>query len=47
VEKISSSNPKIGGENSTGTLSNFKIRETPTDGVIGKREEDIIVSTRG
>jgi len=36
VTKISPSNPKIGGENSIGTLPNFKLWETPTDGIIGK-----------
>jgi hypothetical protein len=33
---ISPSNPKTGGENSTGTLPKFKLRETPTEGIIGK-----------
>jgi hypothetical protein len=47
VTNISPSNPKPGGENSTGTLPNFKLRETPTVGIIGKREADIRVSTRG
>jgi hypothetical protein len=47
VTKISPSNPKTGGENSTGILPNFKLRETPTDGIIGKREENIGFYTRG
>jgi hypothetical protein len=36
VTRISPSNPRPGGENSTGTLPKFKIRETPTEGIIGK-----------
>jgi hypothetical protein len=36
VKKISPSNPKPGGENPTGTLPNFKLRETPTEDIIGK-----------
>jgi hypothetical protein len=36
VTRIYPSNPKIGGENSTGTLPNFKDRETPTEGITGE-----------
>jgi hypothetical protein len=36
VTRISPSNPRSRGENSTGTLPKFKVRETPTDGKIGK-----------
>jgi hypothetical protein len=36
VTKISPSNPKPRGENSTQTIPNFKLRETPTKGIIGK-----------
>jgi hypothetical protein len=34
VTRISPSKYRPGGENSTGTLPNFKLRETPTDGII-------------
>jgi hypothetical protein len=30
VIRISPSNPRTGGENSTGTLQKFKVRGTPT-----------------
>jgi hypothetical protein len=36
VTRISSSNPGPGGENSTGTLPKFKVRETPTEGITGE-----------
>jgi hypothetical protein len=36
VTRISPSNPRPGGENSTGTLPKFKVRETPTEGIIGE-----------
>jgi hypothetical protein len=36
VTNISPSNPIPGGEKSTGTLPNFKLRETPTDGITGE-----------
>jgi hypothetical protein len=47
VTNIYPSNPKPGGENSTETLSNFKLWETPKDGIIGNREADIEVSKGG
>jgi hypothetical protein len=33
VTRISPSNPRLGGENSTGTLPKFKVRETPVEGI--------------
>jgi hypothetical protein len=33
VTMVSPSNPRPGGENSTGTLPKFKVRETPTEGI--------------
>jgi hypothetical protein len=36
VTKISPSNPRLGGDKSTGTLPNFKLRETPTGGITGE-----------
>jgi hypothetical protein len=33
VTRISPSNPRPGGENSTGTLPKFKVPETPTKGI--------------
>jgi hypothetical protein len=36
VTRISPSNPRPGGENSTGTLPKFKVRETPTEGITGE-----------
>jgi hypothetical protein len=34
VTRISPSNPRPGGENSTITLPKFKVRETPAEGII-------------
>jgi len=34
VKRISPSNPRPGGENSTITLPKFKVRETPAEGII-------------
>ena len=34
VTMVSPSNPRPGGENSTGTLPKFKVRETPIEGII-------------
>jgi hypothetical protein len=36
VTRISPSNPRPGGENSTGTLPKFKFQETLTEGMIGE-----------
>jgi hypothetical protein len=36
VTRISPSNPRPGGENSTGTLPKFKVLETPAEGMTGK-----------
>jgi hypothetical protein len=36
VTRISPSNPRPGGENSTRTLPKFKVRETPTEGITGE-----------
>jgi hypothetical protein len=36
VTRLSPSNPRPGGEKSAGTLPNFKLRETPIDGITGK-----------
>jgi hypothetical protein len=36
VTRISPSNPRPGGENSTGTLPKFKVIETPAEGMTGK-----------
>jgi hypothetical protein len=36
VTRISPSNPRPGGENSTGTLPKFRVLETPAEGMIGK-----------
>jgi hypothetical protein len=36
VTKVSPSNLTPGGEKSTRTLPNFKLRETPTDGITGE-----------
>jgi hypothetical protein len=33
VTRISPSYPRPGGENSTGTLPKFKVRETPAEGM--------------
>jgi len=33
VTRVSPSNPRPGGENSTGTLPKFKVQETPTKGI--------------
>jgi hypothetical protein len=33
VTRISPSDPRLGGENSTGTLPKFKVRETPAEGI--------------
>jgi hypothetical protein len=35
VTRISPSNPRPGGEKSTGTLPKFKVRETPAEGMTG------------
>jgi hypothetical protein len=35
VTRISPSNPRPGGKNSTRTLPKFKLRETPIDCIIG------------
>ena len=47
VTRLSPSNPRPGGENSTGTLPKFKVRETHANGMIGKGEEDMGVSKEG
>jgi hypothetical protein len=44
VKRLSPSNPRLGEDKSAGTLPNFKLRETPADGIIGKGEETIGVS---
>jgi hypothetical protein len=36
VTRISPSNPRPGGEKLAGTLPNFKLRETPVDGITGE-----------
>jgi hypothetical protein len=38
VSKISPSNPRLGGEKSTGKLPKFKFLETPADGIMGELE---------
>jgi len=47
VTKLPPSNPIPRGKNSTRKIPNFKLWETPTDGIIGKREPYIRVSIRG
>jgi hypothetical protein len=36
VTRISPSKSRPGGEKSTGTLPNFKLQKTPTNGIIGE-----------
>jgi hypothetical protein len=36
VKKVSPSNLTPGGDKSTRTLPNFKLRETPADGITGE-----------
>jgi len=47
VKKLSPSNPRPKGENSTGTLPKFKVWETPTYSMIRKWEVDMGVSIGG
>jgi hypothetical protein len=39
VTRISPSNPRPGGEISTGTLPKFRVLETPAEGMTGNAEE--------
>jgi hypothetical protein len=41
VTRISPSNPRLGGESSTGTLPKFKFWETPAEGIIVECDADI------
>jgi hypothetical protein len=47
VTRISPSNPRLGGENSAGTLPKFKKRETSEKGLLGNRGGENGVSTEG
>jgi hypothetical protein len=47
VLKISPSNPRIGGEKSTGKLPKFKFLETPAVCIIGESETVIGVCREG
>jgi hypothetical protein len=47
VTRIYPSNPRPGGENSAGTLSKFRKRETSEKGLLGSQEEENGVSTEG
>ena len=47
VTRVSPSNPRPGGENSTRTLPKFKVWETPTEGITREWEEESGVSKEG
>jgi hypothetical protein len=47
VTRISPSNPRLGGENSTGTLPKLRKWETSEKGLLGSREEENGVPTEG